>query len=71
MPFLKVFQTFYCIIKKGCFKGTWLSKPLQEINYGEWIIKKDGIVVMTECFLEGLDSFNIKEQLICGIGKLK
>lgn len=53
-------------IEENSFTGTWKGEPLSKRVYNSWIIKKNDIVVMENCMLEGVDSFDRENQLIFG-----
>ncbi len=53
-------------IDENTFKGTWIGEPLSNNEYSSWVIKKNGIVVMEKCQLEGVDAFDIEKQFVFG-----
>jgi hypothetical protein len=77
MPVFNVFESknpdiklgsFIGVIEANIFRGTWLDKPFEKKDYDSWVIKKDGVVVMRDCTLECVDSFNVGMQFMVGKG---
>lgn len=64
----KIIGSFEGIIKGNSFSGTWIGIPLTERDYGPWLLNRKGDVVMENCYLEYVDSFDVEEQVIYGKG---
>ena len=60
----KILGSFNGTIKGDSFHGTWIGTPLSKRDYGPWVIKRKGDVVMENCYLVYVDSFDVEGQTI-------
>ena len=68
-PF-NIIGSFNGCIKGDSFYGTWAGIPLTKRDYGPWLINRKGDVVIENCYLEYVDSFDVEGQTIYGKGVL-